>query len=82
MHGAYYIILYSDPEDYAMGQTDTSQVYPHDWWLPASGVQRGTIFLRSGDPLTPGYPATGTDIFYREKLNYVSSLKQFAVFNI
>ncbi|XP_076097524.1 N-acetylated-alpha-linked acidic dipeptidase 2-like isoform X2 [Mytilus galloprovincialis] len=60
MHGAIGIILYSDPEDYAMGQTDTSQVYPHDWWLPASGVQRGTIFLRSGDPLTPGYPATET----------------------
>jgi hypothetical protein len=29
------------------------------WWLPASGTQRGTIFLRSGDPLTPGSPAIG-----------------------
>ncbi|XP_071164480.1 N-acetylated-alpha-linked acidic dipeptidase 2-like [Mytilus edulis] len=60
VHGAIGIILYSDPADYAMGQTDSSQVYPHDWWLPASGAQRGTIFLGSGDPLTPGYPATET----------------------
>ncbi|CAC5391337.1 NAALAD [Mytilus coruscus] len=60
MHGAIGIILYSDPADYAMGQNDSSQVYPYDWWLPASGAQRGTIFKGSGDPLTPGYPATET----------------------
>lgn len=58
-HGAIGIIIYSDPDDYAQGQTDSTQVYPHDWWLPASGTQRGTIFLGSGDPLTPGYPAIG-----------------------
>ncbi|XP_052057708.1 N-acetylated-alpha-linked acidic dipeptidase 2-like [Mytilus californianus] len=60
MHGAIGIILYTDPADYAIGQNDSSKVYPYDWWLPASGAQRGTIFKGSGDPLTPGYPATET----------------------
>ncbi|CAC5396242.1 N-acetylated-alpha-linked acidic dipeptidase 2,Probable glutamate carboxypeptidase LAMP1,Glutamate carboxypeptidase 2 [Mytilus coruscus] len=60
MHGAIGIILYSDQADYGMGKNDSSQVYPYDWWLPASGAKRGTIFLGSGDPLTPGYPPTET----------------------
>nr|XP_022329273.1 N-acetylated-alpha-linked acidic dipeptidase 2-like [Crassostrea virginica] len=57
LHGAKGIIIYSDPADYAV-DGETSQVYPRDWWLPPSGTQRGTILLGSGDPLTPGYPAT------------------------
>ncbi|XP_056023072.1 N-acetylated-alpha-linked acidic dipeptidase 2-like [Ostrea edulis] len=57
LHGAKGIIMYSDPADYAV-DGENSQVYPHDWWLPDTGTQRGTIFLRNGDPLTPGYPAT------------------------
>lgn len=57
-YGAIGIILYSDPDDYADGQTNSSSVYPNDWWLPTSGVQRGSLVL-AGDPLTPGYPAIG-----------------------
>ncbi|XP_064600785.1 uncharacterized protein LOC135466961 [Liolophura sinensis] len=57
-YGAIGVILYSDPKDYAWG-TDP-KVYPDDWWLPGTGVQRGSIFMGSGDPLTPGYPATDT----------------------
>ncbi|XP_061183780.1 N-acetylated-alpha-linked acidic dipeptidase 2-like [Saccostrea echinata] len=57
LHGAIGIIIYSDPADYAV-DGENSQVYPHDWWLPDTGTQRGTIFLGQGDPLTPGYPAT------------------------
>ena len=55
MHGAIGIILFSDPADYTGGDID--QVYPHDWWLPPSGAQRGTVFIGDGDPLTPGYPS-------------------------
>ncbi|KAK3092472.1 hypothetical protein FSP39_003224 [Pinctada imbricata] len=57
-YGARGIIIYSDPADY--DDSDTSHVYPDDWWLPDSGVQRGTVFLGKGDPLTPGYPAIET----------------------
>lgn len=59
LHGASAIIIFSDPADYTL-DGDTSRVYPNDWWLPPSGAQRGTTFLGSGDPLTPGYPAIET----------------------
>ncbi|OWF52174.1 putative N-acetylated-alpha-linked acidic dipeptidase [Mizuhopecten yessoensis] len=58
-HGAIGIIIFSDPADYTL-DGDTSRVYPDDWWLPPTGAQRGTTYLRTGDPLTPGYPATDT----------------------
>ena len=56
-YGAAGIILFSDPMDYSYG--DNAKVYPDDWWLPDTGTQRGTTFMGKGDPLTPGYPATG-----------------------
>uniref|UniRef100_K1QFW2 Aminopeptidase NAALADL1 n=1 Tax=Magallana gigas TaxID=29159 RepID=K1QFW2_MAGGI len=59
IRGAKGIILYSDPEEYA-DDSENTDVYPHDWFLPESGTQRGSIYLGIGDPLTPGYPATET----------------------
>ena len=56
MFGAIGVILYTDPADYASNGMQTT--FPHSWWLPGTGVQRGTVVLE-GDPLTPGYPATG-----------------------
>ena len=61
MRGAIGIILFSDPADVTGGDID--QVYPHDWWLPPSGAQRGTVYIGSGDPLTPGYPSIGKHLF-------------------
>ncbi|XP_070577802.1 N-acetylated-alpha-linked acidic dipeptidase 2-like [Ptychodera flava] len=58
MFGAAGLILYSDPADYAVDSV--TDVYPDTWWLPGSGVQRGTLFLDIGDPLTPGYPSLDT----------------------
>lgn len=55
LRGAIGIILFSDPSDVTGG--DINQVYPHDWWLPPSGVQRGVIRTGQGDPLTADYPA-------------------------
>ncbi|XP_014674344.1 PREDICTED: N-acetylated-alpha-linked acidic dipeptidase 2-like isoform X2 [Priapulus caudatus] len=59
-HGAAGVIIFSDPSDYAMDGTEPENVYPNTWWLPPTGVQRGTLKLSSppGDPLTPSYPAT------------------------
>ncbi|XP_065943873.1 N-acetylated-alpha-linked acidic dipeptidase 2 [Magallana gigas] len=59
IRGAKGIILYSDPEEYA-DDSENTDVYPHDWFLPESGTQRGSIYIGIGDPLTPGYPATET----------------------
>ena len=54
--GAKGIVLYSDPEDVAPAG---EQTYPDGIYLPDTGVQRGSTFKDSMDPLTPGYPATG-----------------------
>ena len=60
--GAKALLIYSDPADYAKEGTDPENVYPNTRFLPGTGVQRGTIFTGSGDPLTPGAPA-GDDAF-------------------
>ncbi|XP_013928783.1 PREDICTED: glutamate carboxypeptidase 2-like [Thamnophis sirtalis] len=56
--GAKGIILYSDPADYCAPGV---KPYPDGWNLPGQGVQRGNVLNLNGagDPLTPGYPATG-----------------------
>ncbi|XP_046567726.1 N-acetylated-alpha-linked acidic dipeptidase 2-like [Haliotis rubra] len=58
-YGAIGLIIYTDPADYAMG-ANSSDVYPHSWWLPPTGAQRGTLFVTDGDPETPGYPSIDT----------------------
>ncbi|CAI8052637.1 N-acetylated-alpha-linked acidic dipeptidase 2 [Geodia barretti] len=49
------VIIYSDPADYA--PRGGPLVFPNGTSLPPSGVQRGSLFQRNGDPLTPGVPA-------------------------
>lgn len=56
--GAVGLTLYTDPKDYSPEGADFT--YPNSWWLPLSGLQRGTLLnLEEGDPLTPGYPSRG-----------------------
>ena len=50
------LILYSDPADYYI---EGEEVYPYGIYLPGTGTQRGSTFTGTGDPVTPGYPATG-----------------------
>ena len=57
-YGAKAILIYNDPQDSA--PVADEDLYPHGWWLPRSGVQRGSILLGTGDPLTPRYPSKGT----------------------
>ena len=59
-HGVVGIIFYTDPQDF----TDVNAtVYPESWWLPPSGVHRGSLILNDGDPLTPGYPSIGKHLY-------------------
>ncbi|XP_042890770.1 N-acetylated-alpha-linked acidic dipeptidase 2-like [Penaeus japonicus] len=51
------IILYTDPSDYHPESDSGGLAYPHSFWLPGSGIQRGSIVVHDGDPTTPGYPA-------------------------
>ncbi len=59
-YGCLGLILYSDPQDYSMD--GVTEFYPDSEFLPGTGVQRGTVKDAGGigDPLTPGYPATGS----------------------
>lgn len=58
LHGAKGVIIYSDPADDGFSK---GKVYPDGPWRPADGIQRGSvgqIMFYTGDPLTPGRPAT------------------------
>ncbi|XP_068727027.1 putative N-acetylated-alpha-linked acidic dipeptidase [Montipora capricornis] len=58
-YGAIAALIFSDPADYALAGGDPKNTYPNTAWLPASGVQRGSLytFPGSGDPQTPGIAA-------------------------
>ena len=58
-YGVKAVILYTDPYDYSSPSDNSS--YPDSWWLPGTGVQRGTIKPSNlvGDPTTPLYPSLG-----------------------
>ncbi len=57
-HGAVGCLIYSDPYNDGYSQGD---VFPNGPFRPEFGVQRGSVMdmpIHSGDPLTPGVPAT------------------------
>ncbi len=57
--GAKAVLIYSDPADDGYMQGD---IYPYGPMRPETGIQRGSVqymFFYPGDPLTPGWGATG-----------------------
>ncbi|XP_067940767.1 putative N-acetylated-alpha-linked acidic dipeptidase [Watersipora subatra] len=57
-YGAAAVILYNDPQDSVIGVNATyNETFPNSWYLPPSGVERGSTSISKGDPLTPGFPA-------------------------
>ena len=50
--GAVATLIYTDPLDDGFARGD---VYPEGPMRPMEGVQRGSVFNGTGDPLTPGY---------------------------
>ena len=73
--GAVALLIYSDPKDYAPLGTEPEHVYPSTRYLPPTGVQRGTIFTGSGDPLTPGHPSTSDALRLdpQDRAEYITS---------
>ena len=53
-----YSVPSRDPADYG-NPANASDAYPGSFWLPDTGIQRGTVTWLDGDALTYGYPATG-----------------------
>eukprot|EP00092_Neocalanus_flemingeri_P089241 GFUD01112903.1.p1 GENE.GFUD01112903.1~~GFUD01112903.1.p1 ORF type:complete len:755 (-),score=192.43 GFUD01112903.1:119-2383(-) len=70
--GAIGVIMFSDPSDVASNGTDPANVYPNTFFLPPSGVQRGSTFLGDGDPLSPSW--TSVKGAYRQELNETEGL--------
>ena len=66
-HGASGAIIYTDPAQFA--PEGPQNTFPNSWWLPDSGMQRGSAMGEKGpgDPLTPGFPAV--DGIHRQPLN-------------
>ena len=75
--GAIGVILFSDPTDAAFNGTDPANVYPNTFFLPPSGVQRGTTFLGDGDPLSPRW--TSIKGAYRQEINETENLPAIPV---
>lgn len=50
------VLLFDDPQRSAPAKS-TDKKYPDGWLLPGDGTQRGTVFIKDGDPLTPMYPS-------------------------
>ena len=76
-YGAKAILIYNDPQDSA--PVPDEDLYLHGWWLPRSGVQRGSILLGTGDPLTPRYPSKGTGEMFRFDLNCCSVIMRLSM---
>ena len=51
--GAIGLIIFSDPADVAPNGVSSDDVYPNSIFLPRTGMQRGTVFIDNGDPLSP-----------------------------
>lgn len=48
------VLVYTDPYDINDGKmSDLNETYPHSWYLPPSGVERGSYKTNFGDQLTP-----------------------------
>ncbi|KAK2837912.1 hypothetical protein Q5P01_015124 [Channa striata] len=62
-YGVIGVLVYTDPLDINDGlMSDTNETYPHSWYLPPSGVERGSFNGQYGDMLTP-YLAAKDDTY-------------------
>ncbi|KAM5164027.1 aminopeptidase NAALADL1-like [Mantella aurantiaca] len=51
------VIIYTDPHDINDKLSNPADTYPNSWYMPPSGVERGSFKENFGDQLTPYYPA-------------------------
>ncbi|XP_029961254.1 aminopeptidase NAALADL1-like [Salarias fasciatus] len=53
-YGVIGVLVYTEPKDINDGRmSDANETYPHSWYMPPTGVERGSYATNFGDPLTP-----------------------------
>ncbi|PAA74314.1 hypothetical protein BOX15_Mlig018580g1 [Macrostomum lignano] len=72
-------IVYSDPADGWAVPGRLDDVYPNSWWLPPTGVQRGSAKMRQADPQTPAYPSL--PFAYRDEFDEIKQQTDPPVFS-
>uniref|UniRef100_A0A8C5Q5G0 Aminopeptidase NAALADL1 n=1 Tax=Leptobrachium leishanense TaxID=445787 RepID=A0A8C5Q5G0_9ANUR len=66
------LIVYTDPMDINDGIKDISGTYPNSWYMPPTGVERGSYTQDFGDLLTFSFPAK--DYTYRIKESEIKGI--------
>nr|AYG86868.1 N-acetylated-alpha-linked acidic dipeptidase-like protein [Salvelinus malma] len=62
-YGVVGVLVYTDPWDINDGKmSDNDETYPYSWYMPPSGVERGSFNTHYGDMLTP-YLAAKDDTY-------------------
>merc|ERR1711936_412056 len=51
------VVIFMDPSTVAQEGVEEENVYPNTFWMPGTAVQRGSLALADGDPLTPNWPS-------------------------
>ena len=51
------LVIFMDPSTVAMEGVEEQDVFPNTFWMPGTAVQRGSLALSDGDPLTPNWPS-------------------------
>ena len=51
------LIIFMDPSTVAMEGTEQENLFPNTFWMPGTAVQRGSLSMVDGDPLTPTWPS-------------------------
>uniref|UniRef100_A0A8C3T728 Aminopeptidase NAALADL1 n=1 Tax=Chelydra serpentina TaxID=8475 RepID=A0A8C3T728_CHESE len=66
------VVVYTDPADINDGRASEEETYPNSWYMPPSGVERGSYNGYFGDLLTPYYPAK--EFTYRIKESEIQGI--------
>ena len=51
------LVIFMDPSTVAMEGIEEENLFPNTFWMPGTAVQRGSLLMVDGDPLTPNWPS-------------------------
>jgi len=70
------LVIFMDPSTVAQEGIEDENLLPNTFWMPGTAVQRGSLSMSDGDPLTPNWPSI--DHAYRldetDRLTYLPKI--------